>query len=685
MNIFKKVIQSPILNSKIILQGATGSGKSTILLERYKYMVEKLHIPSEKILILLLNRSQSLEWRSKTILENSGSIWRTSYYGFLQSEFRNYYPLLIKNCSEIVNIHLKPVFLTQETAQFLVSKVIERNRESKGIFAGITSSNDRISIDLTANLVKAATSDIPIHEIGDRLYNSLELKSEAKKQIFKDVDDILKAYRKRCLELGVFDFGMVVELYNNYLLKDDLYKAQLKNRVQHLIVDNVEECVPAEVDLIDLLMQNANTCLLSFNNEGGYGEIFGSNFDYAKKRLTEKGETILLKKSYTCNSFMYEFSDRLFDNIENLKDYKVKGSIGIERSQPQELRSEMLEEVAKRVCRLISTEGYRPSDIVILSTHADPVTEYVIERILEKQGYSLKNLAGRSRVVDNPFSQALITLAQICHPAYGLMPNRDDVKALLRILLNIDNVRSSILAGEVCCMLPFADFPDIEHPELLERIGLQNIEKYDLIKDWISDYKSRETPMPINEFFQKVFLELLISKEATESDLLQVKKLIDIAQSFFNIVTKFKRNASKDFLEMIKGEIKASESILELEEKLDGEFVLISTPKAYLASPINRKVTIITSLSSENWTPRSIKELTNSRVLTKTWDAGMTYTEEIEEKNMNHYVATLIRTIIKRCGEKLITFESNLSASGYENVGILADYFDEIMEDNYGT
>jgi len=89
----RKVIEMPSHDSKIILKGPTGSGKSTILLERYKYMVDKLKIPSEKILILLLNRTQSLEWRTKTVLEGSGAVLRTSYYGFIQNEIKTFFQL----------------------------------------------------------------------------------------------------------------------------------------------------------------------------------------------------------------------------------------------------------------------------------------------------------------------------------------------------------------------------------------------------------------------------------------------------------------------------------------------------------------------------------------------------------------------------------------------------------------
>ncbi len=676
----KKIIESERTDEKIILRGPTGCGKSTILLERYKHMVGELGIPSEKILILLLNRTQSLDWRKNTVLKSSGAVWRTSYYGFIQGEIKTYYPLIFKNCPDIADKRIKPIFLTFESAQFLVSKVIEAHRENRGIFAGITSYTDRIAIDLTANLVKAATSDIPYGEIGNRLYASLEHKDDIKKQLFLDSDSIISAYREKCLKLGVFDFGMAIELYNNCLLKDELYREQLFDRVQHLIVDNIEECVPTEVDFIEMLLPRVKSCCLGYNYEGGYGEAFGGNHGYMKSRFQDRCRTIDLEKSHTCNDFMYEFSDMLFDNIENRKGSKIQKNTCVERNAPVDLRSEMLETVGEKVCSLITHEGYRPSDIIVLSTYADPVTEFVIGRILEKQGCQLKNLARKNRIIDNPFAQALITLAQLCHPSYGFFPNRDDVKALVRMVLKIDPVRSSLVAGEICSQRPFAEFPDVEFPGLVERIGYYNIEKYEYIRGWIKDYRASEKNLPINEFLQKVFLEILISDEVTEEDVSQARNLIDSAQTFVDVVSRFNRkNASRDYLGMVRSGIKSAESIFEIEEKLEGEFVLLTTPVAFLASSLKSKVILLTSLSSKNWAPRSIKELTNAHVLTKTWNAGEVYTEELEETNQKHYVAVLMRAILKRCGERLITFESNLSANGFENEGVLTEYFDELL------
>lgn len=649
-------------------------------------MVEDLGVPSEKILVLLLNRTNALEWRNKLNLKSSGKVWRTSYFGFLQSELNTYYPIVLENCEDILKKRIKPLFLSLEASQFLVSKVIENRRERLGIFAGVTAFSDKIAIELIANLVKAASSEIPFNEIGHRLFKSLEYKEAAKKQILTDADGILNDYKKKCVELGIFDFGMAMELYNNCLLKDDVYIEKLFQRVQHLIVDNIEECVPSEANFVSILLPSLASCFIGYNNEGGYGEIFGSNHEYVKQKIIGRCETIDLRKSFTCSEYMSEFSEMFFDKILKKSQYETIGRATIpinlknktpliERTPSFELRSDMLDAVGDRVCRLINFEDCKPSDIVILSTYADTVTEYVIGRIIEKQGFRIKNLSKKSRVIDNPFSLALITLAQICHPSYGVFPNRDDIKALFVMVLNIDPIRSSILTNEVCRRKPLVELPDIRVPKMALIIGESNALKYEYIRNWIIDYKASAVSLPISEFFQKAFLEILISKEIAESEMHKAKNLIEFARDFTDIVARFNRNANKDFLEVVKCGMKSAENIFELEEELDGEFVNLTTPLTYLASSLKNKVIILTSISSKNWSPRSMKELTNPHVLSKTWDTDLIYTEEMEEENQINYLAILMRSILKRCGERLITFESDLSANGFENDGILGDYF----------
>ena len=51
-----------------IISGATGTGKSQYLMTEYKRLVEEEKVPSDKILVLLMNRSQSLNWRKNNAI-----------------------------------------------------------------------------------------------------------------------------------------------------------------------------------------------------------------------------------------------------------------------------------------------------------------------------------------------------------------------------------------------------------------------------------------------------------------------------------------------------------------------------------------------------------------------------------------------------------------------------------------
>ena len=86
--------------ANILLKGGTGSGKSNKILEIYRELIEEKKVSSEQILVLVMNRNQSLDWRKKTILNTSSRIYRTSFFGFVQEEITNFYPILLKKCDE---------------------------------------------------------------------------------------------------------------------------------------------------------------------------------------------------------------------------------------------------------------------------------------------------------------------------------------------------------------------------------------------------------------------------------------------------------------------------------------------------------------------------------------------------------------------------------------------------------
>jgi len=661
-----------------IVSGATGTGKSQYLMAEYKRLVEEEKVPSDKILVLLMNRSQSLNWRKNLNIKMSNKILRTSFFGFIQNEITTFYPIILKNCPEIKKHDIKPAFLTFEASQYLFTKLIEQKRIFSGAFAELTSKDSKIAIDLSSNFVKAVSASLSYDKIGTLLYNSLENKTEDKKAIFEMADKIIHDYRKRCLECGVMDFAIALDLYTNVLLKNSEYIAILKNKIKYILVDNLEEAVPAQIDFLKSMKTVVDNMILVYNNEGGYGSIFGANRQYVEEQLLNDFEIEKIDvKPYTCKNTMVEFSDMLFETIaKDKKAEKVEASI---KCFPEtQLRTEMLDNIVKYTKELVDT-GVNPSDIAYISTFADPVTEYILSSRLEKYGIELKNISRKSRFIDNKFVHALITLGYLCHPHEKIIPNRDDIKSLIMMVLDMDPIRSSMLAGIVCNQNPFAKFPKLTEEDVIDKIGYMNISKYEFICDWINNYREQE-PLNMDEFFQKVFVEILLVYGADEEDIVSIKRLIDSAKNFSESVKRFGTiDVNREFLKMIKNNVKSAESIFEMEEENTENSIIFSTPLTYLSNSLTSKYMIIIGLSSDHWLPRCVKELSNPYVLTPTWNEKDIYSEELEEKNQRNNIAIMMRALLKRCEEEFITFESRYSGDGYENDGILPEVFRNIM------
>ena len=87
---------------------------------------------------------------------------------------------------------------------------------------------------------------------------------------------------------------------------------------------------------------------------------------------------------------------------------------------------------------------------------------------------------------------------------------------------------------------------------------------------------------------------------------------------------------------------------------------------AYLANSAMKS----DSSCSTNWTLRSIKIVQ----LPCAFRHGMSQLYGELRTKPDKGLAVLTRSLLKRCSEKLITFESELSANGFENNGILADF-----------
>jgi hypothetical protein len=337
----------------------------------------------------------------------------------------------------------------------------------------------------------------------------------------------------------------------------------------------------------------------------------------------------------------------------------------------------MLENLGSRVCELVE-EGVGPGDITILSSYADIVTELVLSGILSKRGIGLVNISGTERASDSRLCRALLSFAALCHPGYGIYPSRDDYRLLCEMLFGLDPVRACTLAAKIGNTLPHASLPGPEWPGLQGLFGQARQETYLTIRGWVQEYMKFPDADP-GVFLQRALLELFLKIGPDRAELEKAKQLVGDAADFYKIVSRFGRNAGRDFTGNAGKKVRVgmdSRHTGRLHSKQD---VVFTTPSAYLKSGIESRITIISGLSSDNWSPARVRELVNPNVLSGAWKAERVYTSADEEADRLLYLADTFRAVVQSCGERLITFESLLNANGYENNGILPEVFEIIL------
>ena len=319
-----KILDNNSKEKIMLIDGKSASGKTTLAIKKYRSMVEKEKINTEDILVLIMNRYQGITWKRELCLKTSGETKILTYQGFVRKELIKYWPIVEKNCSKVKKGKIRPEFVSADTANYMMEILVDYFRKKKGYFMNITSTSSRIAADLVSNISKASFSLINIDEIGKRLYNSLQVKEGIKEETYIQVDKIIEHYIDSFLMQGAVDYGISVYLYNKYLLKDEVYREHLK-KIKYLVVDDLDEISPAQLNLINILGHHIQKAYLFNNPEGAFCSYYGADSEYLNENITLKYEKLELNEEFSCNEEFISFIDKVNERTLNIMpQWKVR-------------------------------------------------------------------------------------------------------------------------------------------------------------------------------------------------------------------------------------------------------------------------------------------------------------------------------------------------------------------------
>lgn len=648
----------------LLYLGPAGSGRTEMLRRRYRELTQD-HVPTDRILVLTASSGQASEWRHKMDLKAHGPLRIWSYFGFVQEELRIHFGAIQEAVPELRRF-TAPEFATVETSHHIMRGLVE---ERAPAFAEVAASPQRIAIQIASNInTVAAASGVPLHEIGPRLEAASRRDRYA---VYTAVQEVLEAYRRITLESGVLDYGTSLELFRSVLLRSPLYGSSLQRRYRHLLVDDLDESSPAQQEFMAVAAPLLDSCAFAFNLDGGHSVFMGAQPTLAMQRFRPDSSVAELERSHTCSEKMFSFGDGLYRRIMGGVRPSRRFEDVVQEQIRTDLRGEMIKEVAQAIGRLIG-RGVSPGQIAVISPHIDRALEVAVRRTVP--GGKVQNLSLSRRLLDERAARAVITLASLAHPQWAVSLGRGAVADALRVLLELDPIRASVLADQV---IRAGALPALDDTDLRRRVGFERSEAYDRLKTWIEERSGREHE--IDEFCQAVFGELLAPLRPERETVHSTQQLLFSAHRFRRAMERVRPDEvhGSGYLTMLlEGTVAADP----LESYLHDEGALVlATPFAYLSGHLTSQYQVWVDVASDAWFPNDVKELANPIVLSPQWQKGDVWTDSMANRRRQENGARTVRALARRCTGRLLLAESQLSAWGVEQEGGLSNALADLI------
>ena len=262
-------------DSQTFLQGPAGSGKSTVGVLRLQHLLSK-GIPGQSILILTPQRTLQdpyLNLAHSPEISAGTEVDALTIGGLARRLCDLFWPLAAEKAG-FAQPERPPFFLTLESAQYYMSHIV-RPLLDQGYFQSVTMDRNRLYAQILDSLNKSAAVGFPYTEIGSRL-DAAWVGEQTQRRIYAEAQDCATRFRQFCLQHGLLDFSLQMEVFSNVLWPLPQVRDYLTRTYRHLIYDNVEEDNARSHDILRDWLPAFDSALLLFDPSGGFRYFLGN-------------------------------------------------------------------------------------------------------------------------------------------------------------------------------------------------------------------------------------------------------------------------------------------------------------------------------------------------------------------------------------------------------------------------
>ncbi|MEM6752062.1 MAG: recombinase family protein [Cyanobacteria bacterium P01_C01_bin.38] len=461
--------------------------------------------------------------------------------GFFQDEVILFWPLL----TESLQIKAQfPVRLRPETEQELATK-LWHSRLDEQVLRSVGMSQSRLVRRILDLMQLAALSGTPCENIAQVLTTVVSQQDNFTNLEPDFVSSLLLDWRKWCLDKGFLTYGIITELFGQYLLSDNNYLSRLKKRYQAVLADDVQDYPALMRQLFELIL-DGGVGAFSYNPDGIVRLGLGADPDYMEG-LAENCQTETLTQPP-----ILSLSDMLSTSMTQLvtEPMTLLSLPSTVQSIQTTSRASLLQETAQTIIETVKSGIVQPREIAIIAPGLDAIARYSLIGMLSKGGIPVDSLQDKRPLIGSPLVRALLTLITLVYPGLGRLVDRDAIAEMLVVLSNksdnnycIDPVRAGLIADY--CFQPHPDNPNLQDVDLYDRwdrLGYGATTAYGKILEWLErqrlKYEKRQIPNPV--FFLYDAIEHFMSNVSDSSyeQLAILRQLLETAQHYWEIETR---------------------------------------------------------------------------------------------------------------------------------------------------
>ena len=593
------------------------------ILQNYIQIIKDNNFKSNDILIFTDNSVASLNYIRQIDINISEELKIRTYSQFVREEVTTYWPIILSSCKNIIKKDLVPTFISTNLKTYIFEKKIEEMRNKNSYFEDVTGTNRAIASNIMNNLDHAIYNEIDYKNIGEKVYNSKANKDNINNKSYIQMNEIIEEYMDEMISNSIIDNTISIYLYNNYLLKDKIYKDQLAKRYNYLFADDLQNISASQVSLIEFFEEKEKQIYLYLDNSKYFSSFIKNDLKYIHNKL------LIQEENYS--------NIGIFDLI----NMPAK----IELDQSNQLYGEMIDNIALKIEKLVE-QGVSKKDIVIINPINTPVLDYEISNKLSSKNIDILTIKNNSKLIDYQYGNVLYVAVTIYCKKQQYIKEEEYIN-FIQILFDLNRLEAYRVYK-----------------------NRDNDENYKSVIKYIDT--KRDEKLDIGEFLTKFYIDKVLNLNEGLNNVFICKNIISESEAFVDTLEKLNLKDNKDadeiFIISLKKFIKDYFIARDIEDIKNKDAVLITTPYSYIANNIDRKIQIWVDIGSNTWNMKIEKDLANPLVLKKSFKDGEIYTSEIEENYKKYYMYNTVYNLLKNA-ENIYAYKSEYSINGYIQEG----------------